>query len=83
MAIALAAGRDISISLKTTRRTYKSALREKGRDRRPPELQGGDNMASVPPNLHSVEVDSQSSSESRNEGTQRTLRSIRLCCRAC
>eukprot|EP00965_Chrysotila_dentata_P104520 3451714-Pleurochrysis_carterae.AAC.1 len=40
-------------------------------------------MACVPPNLHSVEVDSHSwltdSRESWNDGTQRTFRSVRRC----
>eukprot|EP00965_Chrysotila_dentata_P225621 6194880-Pleurochrysis_carterae.AAC.2 len=77
--MALAGDEEASKSLRITLHTYKPELRPNGRDRRPPEAQGGDNMVSVLPKRHSVLVDSQSwltdSSESRKEGTQRTLRS--------
>eukprot|EP00965_Chrysotila_dentata_P254429 6211865-Pleurochrysis_carterae.AAC.1 len=47
-------------SLKIALHTYRPELRLKGRHSRPPDAQGGDNMAKVLPNRHSVEVDSQS-----------------------
>eukprot|EP00965_Chrysotila_dentata_P121838 4027338-Pleurochrysis_carterae.AAC.1 len=78
IAIALAAFEGKTESLKITLQTYKPALRQKGSERCPPAAQGGDSKASVLPKRHSVEVDSQSlltdKSESRNDGTQRTLR---------
>eukprot|EP00965_Chrysotila_dentata_P086487 2854600-Pleurochrysis_carterae.AAC.1 len=83
IAIALAAFEGKAESLKITLQTYKPALRPKGSERRPPAAQGGDSNASVLPKRHSVEVDSQSwltdKSESRNDGTQRTLRNVSCC----
>eukprot|EP00965_Chrysotila_dentata_P049412 1638243-Pleurochrysis_carterae.AAC.1 len=79
--MARAANEGASESLRIFFHTYKPELRPNGSGRRPPEAQGGDNMASDLPNRHSVHVDSQSwqtdSSESRKEETQRTSRSVR------
>eukprot|EP00965_Chrysotila_dentata_P055133 1829790-Pleurochrysis_carterae.AAC.2 len=47
--------------LKRTRHTYRPPARPKGSERRCPCGPGGENMARVPPNLHSVmDVDSHS-----------------------
>eukprot|EP00965_Chrysotila_dentata_P017165 569755-Pleurochrysis_carterae.AAC.3 len=58
--MALAADDSTLESFRITLHTCKPELRPNGRDRRPPEAQGGDNMVSVLPKRHSVHVDSQS-----------------------
>eukprot|EP00965_Chrysotila_dentata_P184374 6086777-Pleurochrysis_carterae.AAC.1 len=87
MAIALAAYEGGAWSLNITLHTYRPELRLKGRHSRPPDAQGGDNMAKVLPKRHSVEVDSQSwlteSRESWKVGTKRTFRNVRRCVLPC
>eukprot|EP00965_Chrysotila_dentata_P151629 5011418-Pleurochrysis_carterae.AAC.1 len=79
--MARAANEGASESLRIAFHAYKPELRPNGIDRRLPEAEGGDNMASNLPNRHFMHADSQrwltDSSESRKEGTQRTSRSVR------
>eukprot|EP00965_Chrysotila_dentata_P170914 5640949-Pleurochrysis_carterae.AAC.4 len=67
----------------SSRGVRRPALRPNGSERRPPVAQGSDSKASVLPKRHSVEVHSHSwlaeKSESRNVGTQRTLRRVSFC----